>query len=118
MVELVETSCVTARQRPLEREPARDGLCGGLPTSRGEVLAQESIWIGVGLTRPDRGDELGAAAVGDVLSRRPRDLVGKREFGDLSANTTRVTGRRPSKALLDRAAEVGTTVAVANDTTD
>ncbi len=44
---------------------------------------------------------------------------GKREFaevGDLATNTTLVTERQPSKALLDRAAEVGATVIVAGET--
>ncbi|HML51609.1 MAG TPA: DeoR/GlpR family DNA-binding transcription regulator [Propionicimonas sp.] len=43
---------------------------------------------------------------------------GKREFaevGDLAANTTLVTERRPGRALLDRAAEVGATVVVAGE---
>ncbi|MCE1174409.1 MAG: DeoR/GlpR family DNA-binding transcription regulator [Propionibacteriales bacterium] len=44
---------------------------------------------------------------------------GKREFAevaDLTANTTLVTDRRPSQVLLDRAAEVGATVVVADET--
>ena len=43
---------------------------------------------------------------------------GKREFaevGDLAANSTLVTERQPSRALLDRAAEVGATVVVAGE---
>jgi len=43
---------------------------------------------------------------------------GKREFAevaDLSANTTLVTDKRPSKALLDHAAEVGAQVLIAEE---
>lgn len=43
---------------------------------------------------------------------------GKREFaevGDLAANTTLVTEHRPSRALLDHAAEVGAAVVVAGE---